>query len=203
MRKVFACLLLSIFFFLFEVCVMSDLTIAGVNGYLLFAFLGVVIVSLGRKYAYCVSMFFGICLYCSVQSLGLLDLVMYPVCALLASLPFADRSEKKREQRALDGKSGDDLPAPFRILFSCAMMCAIYHTVCIAYSFLSNSVFTIGHIARALLSILYTEGLTVIIMFPCRAALGIYAQRRRLKKMDREMEKNRLKEQSGEAGKED
>lgn len=199
MRKAGVCLLLSGFFFLFQVCVMSDLAIGGINGYLLFSFLAVVIVSLGRKYAYCVSMFFGICLYCTVKSLGWMDLILYPVCTLLASLPFSDRSDKKREQRAIDGKRVEDLPAFLRIILSCAMMCAIYHTICIAYSFLSNDVLTFGHIGRALLSILYSTGLTLIIMVPCRAALGIYAQRRRMKKMDREMEHARRRDAYEEA----
>lgn len=188
MRKAGVCLLLSVFFFLFQVCVMSDLVIGSINGSLLFAFLAVVIVSLGRKYTYCVSMFFGICLYCTVQSLGVIDLVMYPTCALLASLVFNDRSDKKREQRAINGKNTNDMPAFLRILLSCAMMCGIYHAAGIIYSFLSNDVLTFGHIGRALLSMLYSLGLTMIITVPCRAALGIYAQRRRLKKMDREME---------------
>lgn len=188
MRKAGVCLLLSVFFLLFQVCAMSDLAIGNINGYLLFAFMAVVIVSLGKKYTYCVSVFFGICIYCTVESFGWFDLVMYPISAMVTAAVFSDRSDKKREQRAIAGKNTDDLPALLRIILSCAMMCAIYHTICIGYSFLSNDVLTFGHIGRALLSTLYSVGLTLVIMIPCRAALGLYTQRRRLKKIDRERE---------------
>ena len=182
MRKPLLSVLFTGVFYLIQVCVMPYFPINGVYGNLLMAWLAVVTVSLGKKYTFWYSMLYGILLESTQSNVPGIYLVTYPAAAMLFSLIFADMSEKTREERLSAGKGRTtERPALLRILLCALCEDALLHTVMIAYVTLNGSPLTIQMCLRALQGIVLTLAATLVIMLPCRAAMGIVKRGPRLK----------------------
>ena len=154
-------------------------------GSLLFAWLAVATVTLGKKYTYCISLLYGILLECTLGSITLFYLIAYPVISMLFAQAFADMSEEKREERRTlnTRKRQDDLPALLRIPLFALCADSMLHAALIIYETLSGSPLTWAHIGHALGGIALTLLCTVIIMIPCRALLGMYVNHQKRVKL--------------------
>lgn len=178
MRKLILSVVFTVFFYLVQTCIMPYLTWGNaIVGSVLFAWLGIVIVSLDKRYAFCASAAIGLFMECTLHPVKGLYAVLYPAITMLFSIPFADMSEKKREKRrmAVDKrKRQDDKPALMRIPMCAVCMDALFHAILIAYGALNGNGFTFGHIMRAYASVFYTLVITLILMIPCRKAMDIH-----------------------------
>ena len=174
MRKAVLAVVFTLFFFLMQLTVMPLMHIGQAEGSLLWAWIAVTVVSLDKRYAFCVSGTIGLFAECTVSSVTGLSAVLSPAVAMLLSIVFADMSEKKREKVRVDSKARqDDLPALLRIPLCAACTDAVYRTVLLGYVFLIGNGISFAHITRAVGSTLYTVFLTLILMVPLRKALGI------------------------------
>lgn len=142
MRKPIVSALFTFLFFLVQTCVIYYLPVMGVYGNVLFAWLAITTVSLGKKYTFWFSMVYGILFDATLNSLSALYLVAYPIIATLMSLLFADMSEKKREQRRASAKKKkrtEDHPAPLRILLCALCQDVLWHFVMLCYAYLNGA----------------------------------------------------------------
>lgn len=201
---------LVMLFYLVQVNVVPHLKLAGVMPNLLMLCIAILTVSLGKKYAFASGAVFGILLETMAPDMQLFNLVMYPALGLILAQAFADMSEIKRELRRiriaqrqadtstakisrqyqrgrfhlrLRRNSANDLDPHLRILLNTLLLTAFYEAVMLIYIALSGVSLNFGHVRRMAYTILYT-GFCCILMFPCRAFLGMY--RRRPRRGDRQ-----------------
>lgn len=185
-------LFLTLFAYLFQACAMQYFAAGGVTASLPFVVLAVFVVSLGKKYAFCASCIIGICAECMLANIPVLYLLAYPVITMLCAQLFADLTERQRERRLNDHKGKNifsrlrqkEMPALMRIPLCALLMDLIWHTVMCVYMYLIGVELDFGHFSRLFRAVLYTGVLTILLMLPLRAFLGMYRRPRRKKKKE-------------------
>ena len=187
-KKTLKVLALVILGYLMQVCAMPKLAVLDVTGNLLFAVLAVITVSYGKKYAFCASCIAGICMECMLSNVQALYALAYPIVTMLSAQAFADMSERKRERLRSQNRGkkhyrDTDLPTHLRILLCSAMMDLIMHIVLCAYMYLIGVDLSWLHMARALLSTVYTVFAALVIMVPVRMFLGMYERKKKDRKV--------------------
>lgn len=193
-------LLITVLAYLVQVCVMHYLAVGGITGSALFAALAILTVSLGRKYTFCASCMIGMMMECMLGNVPGLYVIAYPVIAMICATFFADMSDRQRERRRMindirrsrrgEGKGvkkwlnrltginrDGDLPAHLRIVLCAGLMDLILNIVLTAYMYLIDVEIGMVHVGRALGSVIYTMGLTALLMVPVRYFLGMYPRR--------------------------
>ncbi len=168
--------------YLLDACVMDYLPIFGVKGNLLIAFIAVVIVSGGKKAAFCVSALVGILTETMLGAVEGLYIIAYPILTMLWAQAFADRSDRQREKREMlhPNKPQEELPALLRIFLAAVLMTASMQIVLLVYVYLAGTEITMLHVTRAFFIVLLTGGLSVLIAFPVRMILGLYRRKKTL-----------------------
>jgi len=109
-----------------------------------------------------------------LPALDYINLILYPVCAMLGALAFSDKSERKLEEERTMGKRAGNLPAHLRTVLCALMSIAIFEAVNLLYIYLNGIQLDAGHYRRALISIFYTTALAGLIQFPIRWWMGVY-----------------------------
>lgn len=183
-------LFLTLFAYLFQACAMQYFAVGGVTASLPFATLAVFVVSLGKKYAFCASCIIGICMECMLSNVPVLYLLAYPVITMLCAQLFADLTDRQRERRLNNHKGKNifsrmrqrELPSLMRIPLCALLMDLIWHIVMCVYLYLIGVEIDFGHVYRLFRAVLYTGFLTVVVMLPMRAILGMYRRPKRKKK---------------------
>ncbi len=182
MRKVIKAGVLTLLFYLLQVCAMQHLKIYGVVGNLLAVNIAIATVSLGKKYAFGTSCVTGILLEAMTSSVGGLYVVLYPVLSMLFAQIFADMSDEKREKLLLrqsdtTKKIRGDLNPHLRIPLNAMCIAAALEAVFLIYVTLSGTEISLNLLVRAIVSVLYTGLLSVLLMFPARMYLRMYGGR--------------------------
>lgn len=185
-------LLLTLFAYLFQACAMRYFAIDGVTASIPFLMLAVFVVSLGKKYAFCASCIIGICTECMLTNVPALYLIAYPVITMLCAQLFADLTERQRERRISDHKGRNffsrlrqkEMPALVRIPLCAMLMDLVMNIVLCIYHYLIGVEIEFIHISRLVRAVLYTGALTVVLMLPIRAFLGMYRRPKRKKQKD-------------------
>ena len=138
------------------------------------AMIAIVSVGLGRKYAFFMSLAVGYLLEVMLPVLDYINLILYPVCAMLGALAFSDKSERRldeeRTTRSAHGMMNPHIRTPLCALLSIS----VFEGVHFFYLYLSGVNIDEGHVTRALIDIVYTTALTGLLQFPGRWWLGIY-----------------------------
>lgn len=182
MRKVIKASVLTLIFYLLQVCVMQHLKIFGVVGNLLAVNIAIMTVSLGKKYAFGTSCITGILLEAMTSSVSGIYAVIYPVVSMLFAQLFADMSDEKREKLLLrqsdtNKKIRGDLNPHLRILLDSMCIAASLEAIFLIYVTLSGTEISINLLLRAVISVAYTGLLSLIAMFPARLYLHMYGGR--------------------------
>ena len=170
-------ILLALLIYLLQVCAMPYVSIGGVTPSLIIVMIAVMTVGFGRMYAFWTGACYGILLECMSPATLIINLLIYPISALLCSLVFSDKSHQQLELERNQGKSGRNTSPLIRTPLCCAVNSLIYNTVNIAYVYLRGTDLTVGHIGRGLLDILLTTALCVVLMLPMRYLLGLHYNR--------------------------
>ena len=111
LRKTVMFLVLIVFGYLGQVCVMPYVRIFGVTPNLLYAVIGIVTVAYGKLRAFWAGVSFGLLMQILCPSVSYLNLALYPLTTLFCSFAFADKPLKTLEyERAVDRKR-KELPA--------------------------------------------------------------------------------------------
>ncbi len=162
--------------YLIQATVMKYLTVGGVSGSVLFAYLAVILVSCGKKSVFIASSVIGILMESMLSMVDSLYIICYPLLTMLWAQVFCDMTDRQRERREMlhPNKRQEDLPALLRIPLSAACMCLSMQVVDMGYVYLAGNPLTFTHFFRAAVQILYTACLSLILAFPVRYALGMY-----------------------------
>ena len=110
-----------------------------------------------------------------LPALDYIYLILYPVCAMLGALAFADKSERRMEEERTSGKK-DGPPArahPHHALRA-GLSILVFEIVNLLYIYLSGIRLDMGHYSRALISIMYTTALAGLIQLPIRRWLKVH-----------------------------
>ena len=213
LKRALKVLLLTMAAYLVQVCVMRYFTVRSVVGSVVFAVLAIIVVSCGKKYAFCASCIIGMAMesMASNSNVPSLYVIAYPAITMLCAQTFADMTDRQLEQRRLayerrqvrisqgQGKKhwwysfmlryrDADLPPVIRIPLCAGEMDLFFNLVLIAYMYLIGEELSLIHIYRLAGSVVYTMGLAVALMLPCRKLLGMYPRVRRAKEEVKERE---------------
>jgi Mg2+/Co2+ transporter CorB len=138
------------------------------------AIIAVVSVAMGRKYTFVMSVTVGYLLELMLPTLPYINVILYPVCAMLGSLAFSDKSELKLEEARTLGRRAGNLPPHLRTMLCALVSITVFETVNLMYVYLSGIQLDNGHWSRAVISVVYTTALAGALQFPIRWWLGVY-----------------------------
>jgi hypothetical protein len=164
--------------YLLQVTVAGHLAIAGVAPNFAIAIIAVVSIAMGRKYTFLMSICIGYLLEIMLPALDYIYLILYPVCAMLGALAFADKSERRMEEDRTSGKKTVRLPAPIRTMLCAGLSILVFEIVNLLYIYLSGIRLDMGHYSRALISLTYTTALAGLIQLPIRRWLKVHTFRK-------------------------
>lgn len=108
-----------------------------------------------------------------VPSLEYLHLILYPAIATLAFTLFADKTERKLELERNTKKRGKDINPLVRTPLATFLMCLVFQLVCLFYVLLQGVAFSWILASRLITDLVYTTTLSVVLMVPLRAFLGL------------------------------
>ena len=166
--------ILTLLAYLLQATVAERIAIGGVAPNLALALIAVVTVCLGRKYTFLMSMTVGYLLEIMLPALDYINLIIYPVCAMLGALVFSDKSERKLEEERAQGKRGRQWNPHLRTPLCAGLSIVIFEGVNLIYTYLSGVVIDSLHIGRALTDVVYTTLLAAVFQFPIRWWMGTY-----------------------------
>ena len=158
--------------YLAQVSIMPYLQFGGVTPSLLLAVTAIVTVGYGMLRGLWAGMFYGIVMEIMLPTVPMLNLLFYPVSALLCSVFFADKSEARLQYERSTGRKGRNISPLLRTVLCAAMNVTIYEIVNLVFMYLSGADLTAALLQRGLTDVLATTGLTAVIMVPVRKLLG-------------------------------
>ena len=158
--------------YLAHVSIMPYVNIGGVSPSLLIATTAIVTVGYGMLRGLWTGMFYGIVMETLLPTVPMLNLLFYPISALICGLFFADRSEAQLQYARSIGKRGRNISPLLRTVLCAFFNCLIYDIVNLVYMYLSGATLSAALIQRGLTSVLATTLLTAVIMVPVRKILG-------------------------------
>ena len=162
--------------YLAHVSVMPYIHLGDVSPSLLIAMTAIITVGYGMLRGLWTGMFYGIVMEIMLPTVPMLNLLFYPISALLCAVFFADRSEAQLQYARSIGKRGRNISPLVRTMLCAFFNCVIYDIVNLVYMYLSGAALSSALIQRGLSSVLATTLLTVIIMVPVRKILGFRKQ---------------------------
>ncbi len=139
---------------------------------LCFCTVGVMTVCYGKTRAYITGAVYGILYETMLPTVPMLNLLFFPVSALVCSVFFADRSEQRlTEMRATNPNARND--RPYLRTVCCAVLNAFfYETVILSYIYLNNIQLTAAHFTKSLTILLITAAVTLPLAWLERHFLG-------------------------------
>ena len=168
LRRYGILVLLIIFGYLCQVCVIPYIRIFGVTPNLLYVIIGIVTVAYGKLRAFWVGLCYGILMEIMLPSVPYLHLILYPVTTLFCSFAFADKPLKTIEYERAVNKKSRELPAWLRTVLCTALNILVFEVVNVTYIYLGGSPLTFGHFSKAFLIVFLTTLLCLILLFPIR-----------------------------------
>ncbi|MCL1855784.1 MAG: hypothetical protein FWF86_08630 [Clostridia bacterium] len=166
--------LLTVIAYLLQVTVAFHISLWNVAPNIALAIVSIVSIGLGRKYTFFMSLTIGYLREIMMPALGYIELILYPVCAMLGALAFSDKSERKLEEERSSGKRTLMPHAHIRTPLCAATSVMVYEAVHLVYIYLDGVAIDSSHLFRALVDVLYTTLLAGLLQFPTRWWLKVY-----------------------------
>ena len=151
---------------------MPYINVSGTSPSLLIATTAIVTVGYGILHGLWAGMFYGIVMETLLPTVPMLNLLFYPISALLCAVFFADRSEAQLQYARSIGKRGRNISPLLRTVLCAMVNVIIYEIGNLVYMYLSGAVLSPALIQRAMTDVLSTTVLTAVIMIPVRKLLG-------------------------------
>lgn len=170
-RKYSVFIILTVFGYLCEVCIIPYVKIFGVSPNLLYAVIGIITVAYGKLRAFWVGMIYGILMQTMLPSITYLQLALYPISTLFCSFAFADKPLKKLEYERIVNRQRKELPAWIRTVLCAMLNTFVYEVVQITYIYLGGTLITLSHFLRGLADVFGTGLLCLILQVPVRLIL--------------------------------
>ena len=167
-RRYLAFVLIIVFGYLFQVCVIPYIRPFGISPNLLYVVIGIITVAYGKLRAFWAGLIYGLLMEIMLSSVPFLNLVIYPVTTLFCSFAFADKPLKTIEYERATNKKTKELPAWLRTVLCTALNSLIFEIVNVTYIYLGGTRLTIYHFIRAFAGVILTSVLCFILLFPLR-----------------------------------
>ena len=171
--KLFLAILLG---YLAHVTIMPYLRLGDVTPSLLIATTAIVAIGYGLLRGLWTGLFYGIVMEIMLPTVPMLNLLFYPITALLCSAVFADRSAAQLQYAQSIGKRGRNRSPLLRTVLFALLNVVIYEGVNLVYMYLNGATLTGTLVVRGMTDIFATTALTAIIMVPVRKFLGFRKQ---------------------------
>ena len=168
LRRYLILLLLIVFGYLFQVCLIPYIRIFDVTPNLLYVVIGVVTVAYGKLRAFWVGLCFGLLMEIMLPSVPYLFLILYPVSTLFCSFAFADKPIKTLEYERAVNKKSKELPPWLRTVLCTALNIFVFEAVNVTYIYLGGSPLTFSHFFKAFMDVILTSLLCLVLLFPLR-----------------------------------
>ena len=169
---------LTLLSYLLQVTVAPIIAIGGVAPNIALALVAVITVCMGRKYTFMTSLSIGYLLEIMLPALDYINLILYPVCAMLGALVFSDKSERKLEEERAQGKRGRQWNAHLRTPMCAALSMLVFEGVNMMYTYLSGVTMDASHWGRAIFDVVYSTLICAVLQFPIRWWMGTYKLRK-------------------------
>lgn len=170
--------LLTLLSYLLQVTVAPLIAIGGVAPNIALALIAVITVCMGRKYTFMMSLSVGYLLEIMLPALDYINLILYPVCAMLGALVFSDKSERKLEEERAQGRRGQQWNPHLRTPLCAAVSVAVFEGVNLMYTYLSGVTLDAQHWGRSITDVVYSALLCAVFQFPIRWWMGTYKLRK-------------------------
>ena len=167
-RRYLVFVLIIIFGYLFQVCVIPYIRPFGISPNLLYVVIGIITVAYGKLRAFWAGLIYGLLMKIMLSSVPFLNLVIYPVTTLFCSFAFADKPLKTIEYERATNKKTKELPAWLRTVLCTALNSLIFEIVNVTYIYLGGTRLTFYHFIRAFAGVILTSLLCFILLFPLR-----------------------------------
>ena len=167
-RRYLVFVLIIIFGYLFQVCVIPYIRPFGISPNLLYVVIGIITVAYGKLRAFWAGLIYGLLMEIMLSSVPFLNLVIYPVTTLFCSFAFADKPLKTIEYERATNKKTKELPAWLRTVLCTALNSLIFEIVNVTYIYLGGTRLTFSHFIRAFAGVMLTSLLCFILLFPLR-----------------------------------
>ena len=158
--------------YLMQVCVMPYLKVGSITPSMLLAVIAIVTVGYGRLRALWVGAFYGIVMETLLPTVPMLNLMFYPVSALLCSVPTADKSATRLQYERSIGKAGRNVSPVLRTILCALLNALVYEIVNLVYMYLGGAAIDGDQITRALTAIALTTTVAAVVVVPVRKLLG-------------------------------
>lgn len=173
-RKLLKVAAITLLAYLLQSTAAIHLSLWDVAPNLALSIISIISVCLGRKYTFLVSLSVGYLLEIMLPALDYINLILYPVCAMLGALLFSDKSERKLEEERTTDRRRPQLNPHLRTLLCAFLSVSVFEAVNLMYIYLNGVTLDSGHFTRALIDIVYSTLIAGILQFPLRWWLGIY-----------------------------
>lgn len=158
--------------YLGHVSLMPYIDIGGTSPSLLIAMTAIITVGYGLLHGLWIGMFYGIVMEIMLPTVPMLNLLFYPISALVCAMFFADRSEAQLQYARSIGRRGRNISPLLRTVLCALVNVIVYEIVNLVYMYLNGAELSSALIQRALIDALATTVLTAVIMIPVRKLLG-------------------------------
>ena len=158
--------------YLMQVCVMPYLKVGSITPSMLLTVIAIVTVGYGRLRALWVGAFYGIVMETLLPTVPMLNLMFYPVSALLCSVPTADKSATRLQYDRSIGKAGRNVSPVLRTILCALLNALVYEIVNLVYMYLGGAAIDGDQITRALTAIALTTTVAAVVVVPVRKLLG-------------------------------
>ena len=167
-RRYAAFVLITVFGYLCEVCIMPYIRPFGISPNLLFVVIGIVTVAYGKLRAFWVGVIYGLLMEIMLPSVTFVNLAMYPVSTLFCSFAFADKPLKTLEYERATNKKKKEMPAWQRTVLCTALNTLVYEVINLTYIYIGGNALTFMHILKSVGNVLLTSLLCLILLVPLR-----------------------------------
>ena len=167
-RRYLVFVLIIIFGYLFQVCVIPYIRPFGISPNMLYVVIGIITVAYGKLRAFWAGLIYGLLMEIMLSSVPFLNLVIYPVTTLFCSFAFADKPLKTIEYESATNKKTIELPAWLRTVLCTTLNSLIFEIVNVTYIYLGGTRLTFYHFIRAFAGVILTSLLCFILLFPLR-----------------------------------
>ncbi len=158
--------------YLAHVALSPYLRVGGVSPSLLIITTAIVTVGYGMLRGLWAGMFYGIVMETMLPTVPMLNLLFYPISALICGVFFADRSAAQLQYARSTGHRGRNRNPLLRTVLCALVNVIIYEIVNLAYMYLSGAELSGALIRRGIIDVLITTALTILLMVPVRKFLG-------------------------------
>lgn len=168
LTKMIKTVLLTLLTYLLQISVSPLIPVFDIAPNIALAVIAVVSVALGMKYTVLMSFVIGYFLEITLPAVNYVNLLLYPISAILCAMMFADKSERAIAEYRARQKQLKQLNPHLRTVLCAAASITFFELILLLYTNLNGVTLTFDRFVNAFISIVYTTVLAAVLQFPIR-----------------------------------